>query len=570
LLKASIHQHYTKWFLVCINVVESMLCPGDRICFGEWLVITQEAAASSQHSTPECAPADTLTPADRYQELFEAVQLSRVFPDSKTFVDCAPEFEPEQILDEYRHQHARAGFSLPEFVHTHFAVPEIYESHYVSVAGQPLREHIDGLWDVLTRQPHSHPARSSLLPVPFDYIVPGGRFSELYYWDSYFTMLGLAESGRCDLLKSMAGNFGHLIDTYGHIPNGTRTYYLSRSQPPVFALMIELFEQHDVCTAMQYLPQLCKEYAWWMDGEDTLEPGDAFRHVVRLENGCVLNRYWDGRDTPREEAYLEDVLTARQAKQRPVNEIYRDLRAAAASGWDFSSRWCDDGDLSSIRTTSIIPVDLNSFLWKLEQQIAFLSHRAGLFEQAALFEHREQARHEAIDRLLWNEQAGAYLDYDWQRQIPRETLNAATATPLYLRLASRRQAKGLHQALSTRLLREGGIGTTEVQSGQQWDRPNGWAPLQWLAVCGLRRYGYNDLSEDVAHRWLCTVSSLYERESKLVEKYVLDLQPHGAVGGSGGEYPLQDGFGWTNGVTRRLLHERPRHDANQAQAAATA
>jgi alpha,alpha-trehalase len=532
-------------------------------------LVSAEDAADFLDARRAASAADTLTPADRYQELFQAVQLGRVFQDSKTFVDCVPMQSPEQIMDAYRHQCRKKGFSLPAFVHAHFSVPEVHESHYVSVPGQPLREHIDGLWDVLTRQPHRHPGQSSLLPLPFDYVVPGGRFSELYYWDSYFTMLGLAEGGRCDLLKAMAGNFGYLIDTYGHVPNGNRTYYLSRSQPPVFALMIELFERHDVCTAMQYLPQLCKEYAWWMDGADTLQPGHAFRHVVRLDDGSLLNRYWDDRDMPREEAHLEDVLTARQAASRSAAEVYRNLRAAAESGWDFSSRWCDDGSLCSIRTTSILPVDLNSFLWKLEQQIAFLSHRAGMFEQAALFERREQARHETIDRLLWHEQAGAYLDYDWQRRAPREMLNAATVTPLYVRLASRQQAKRLSHALRTRLLHGGGIDTTEVQSGQQWDRPNGWAPLQWLAVGGLRRYGYTDLSEDIAHRWLCTVSSLYQRESKLVEKYVLDLLPDGAVGGSGGEYPLQDGFGWTNGVTRRLLHERPKHHANHARAAST-
>ncbi|QAU22794.1 alpha,alpha-trehalase TreF [Dyella sp. M7H15-1] len=511
--------------------------------------------------------ADTLTPADRYQELFEAVQLGRVFPDSKTFVDGAPRDTPEQILDEYRHLQTKAGFSLCAFVHAHFAAPQVYASHYVSVPGQPLCDHIDGLWDVLTRQPHRHPPDSSLLPLPYDYVVPGGRFSELYYWDSYFTMLGLAESGRCDLLKSMAGNFAYLIDTYGHIPNGNRTYYLSRSQPPVFALMIELFEKHDVCAAIRYLPQLCREYAWWMDGADALQPGRAFRHAVRLDDGSLLNRYWDDRDTPREEAYREDIITARQAVGRPATDVYRDLRAAAASGWDFSSRWCDDG-LPSIRTTSVLPVDLNSFLWKLEQQIAYLSHRAGMFDQAALFEQREQIRHEAIDRLLWNKQAGAYLDYDWQRKVPRKRLNAATVTPLYVHLASRRQAIQVSHALHTRLFHGGGIDTTEIQSGQQWDQPNGWAPLQWLAIRGLQHYGYIDFSEDIAHRWLCTVSSLYQRESKLVEKYVIDLLPHGAIGGGGGEYPLQDGFGWTNGVTRRLLHERPRHAAHHAKAAA--
>ena len=138
------------------------------------------------------APADTLTPADRYQELFVAVQSGRVFEDSKTFVDCAPRGDPEKILDAYRCQSDAADFDLKAFVKQHFSPPEVHHSHYVSTPGQPLRDHIDGLWNVLTRQPREHPAHSSILPLPNPYVVPGGRFSELYYWDSYFTMLGLA------------------------------------------------------------------------------------------------------------------------------------------------------------------------------------------------------------------------------------------------------------------------------------------------------------------------------------------------------------------------------------------
>lgn len=513
----------------------------------------------------EMAPADVLTPADRYQELFVAVQTTGVFSDSKTFVDCAPRGDPTQILAAYRAQRDDAGFDLADFVHRHFLPPEIHASHYVSVPGQSLKDHIDGLWDVLTRHPHQHPPNASLLPLPHPYVVPGGRFGELYYWDSWFSMLGLAESGRHDLLRAMAANFAFLIDHWGHVPNGNRTYYLSRSQPPVFALMVELFEQHGVAQALTFLPQLRREHAWWMDGADTLAPGQSHRRCVRLADGSLLNRYWDDRDTPREESYLEDVTTAKQST-RPPCEVYRELRAGAESGWDFSSRWCDDGELSSIRTSAILPVDLNSLLYKLERQISLLSQASGEAEQAEAFRSRAEARQAAIDRMLWNGDAGAYLDYDWKRDAPRGALNAAAVTPLYVGLASREQARQVSQALRRRLLRDGGIGTSEVASGQQWDQPNGWAPLQWLAIGGLRNYD-DPLAGEIARRWLHTVGSLYEREGKLVEKYALVRKRGGAVGGGGGEYPLQDGFGWTNGVTRQLLHEDPAHPANRTRAA---
>lgn len=171
---------------------------------------------------------------------------------------------------------------------------------------------------MLTREPQDHIPWSSLLALPQSYIVPGGRFSETYYWDSYFTMLGLAESGREDLLKCMADNFARMIENYGHIPNGNRTYYLSRSQPPVFALMVELFEEDGVRGARRYLDHLKMEYAFWMDGAESLIPNQAYRHVVRMPDGSLLNRYWDDRDTPRDESARtlkpRNILVARPTR----------------------------------------------------------------------------------------------------------------------------------------------------------------------------------------------------------------------------------------------------------------
>ncbi len=176
---------------------------------------------------------DALTPADRYLELFEHVQSTRLFADSKTFPDCAPKMDPLDILIRYRKVRRHRDFDLARFVENHFWLPEDYSKEYVSDPGFSLKEHIDNLWPVLTREPQDHIPWSSLLALPQAYIVPGGRFSETYYWSSYFSMLGLAESGRNDLLKCMADNFAWLIERYGHIPNSNRTCYLSRSQPPV-------------------------------------------------------------------------------------------------------------------------------------------------------------------------------------------------------------------------------------------------------------------------------------------------------------------------------------------------
>ena len=516
-----------------------------------------------QREARRAPEADFRTPADRYQELFVAVQREHVFADSKTFVDCAPRAEPGVIMAEYRAGCGETGFDLPGFVHRFFEVPRVIPNEYVSTPGQSMAAHIDGLWPVLTRAPRTHPLHGSLLPLPHDYVVPGGRFTELYYWDSYFTMLGLAASGCQALLESMTDNFAYLIDTYGRVPNGTRTYYLSRSQPPVFALMAQLCEQHGGPPMLDYLPQLLREHAFWMEGAEGLAPGQAHRRVVALADGSLLNRYWDDRCTPREESWREDVATAAQS-QRPPAEVYRDLRAAAESGWDFSSRWFQEpaepgapAALASIRTTSLLTVDLNALLHRLECTIARLSRESGASAAAEAFEAAAARRLGAIDALLWDPVQGAYFDHDWRLQRRRVALTGATVVPLFTGSASRAQARAVAATVRHRLLAPGGFATTEQASGEQWDRPNGWAPLQWMAAQGFEDYGLAELAQEIRSRWLETAGTVFQHEHKLVEKYALRaVAAETAHGGGGGEYPLQDGFGWTNGVTRQWLEQR--------------
>jgi alpha,alpha-trehalase len=521
--------------------------------------------SSARHAAASAAaPPDTLSPADRYQELFIDVQREGVFEDCKTFVDCAPLSDPADILRAYRRERSAAGFGLRDFVQRHFETqPHVGERHSARPA-QPLAAHIEGLWDELTRHPAQHPERGSLLRLAHPYVVPGGRFVEMYYWDSYFTMLGLTEPGREHLLHAMTDNFAYLIDTYGHVPNGTRTYYLSRSQPPVFALMAELCETCHGQGAARYLPQLQREHAYWMDGAGTLAPGSAHRRVVALPDGQVLNRYWDDRDTPREESWREDVATA-ALSDRPAAEVYRDLRAAAESGWDFSSRWLSEEShqgedrtqaLASICTTRIIPVDLNALLHKLETKIAQLGRETGDLALAGRFDAWAGRRRQAMDRYLWSAAAGAFLDWDWTRQAARGSLNAATVVPLFTGTASAQQADAVAATVQAHLLCPGGLSTTQLDTGEQWDRPNGWAPLQWMAATGLAAYGHRELAATVRERWLKTVREVYARDGKLVEKYALrPTHRASADGGGGGEYPLQDGFGWTNGVVWRWLPE---------------
>ncbi|WP_312777522.1 alpha,alpha-trehalase [Pseudescherichia sp.] len=536
---------------------------------GAFLALTsaQALAAETESQTPIQSPDILLGP------LFADVQTAKLFPDQKTFADAVPKSDPYMILADYRMQRNQSGFDLRHFVEMNFTLPAKNEK-FVPPAGQTLRQHIDGLWTVLTRTTDRTDKWDSLLPLPEPYVVPGGRFREIYYWDSYFTMLGLAESGHWDKVEDMVANFAHEIDAWGHIPNGNRTYYLSRSQPPFFAFMVELLASHNGDEALKtYRPQLEKEYSYWMEGADTLQPGQANKRVVKLEDGSVLNRYWDDRDTPRPESWLDDVTTAKNNPNRPATEIYRDLRSAAASGWDFSSRWMDDpNQLGSIRTTSIVPVDLNALMFKMEKVLARASQAAGDSAKSSQYDAMASARQKGMEANLWNDKEGWYADYDLKTKKVRSPLTAAALFPLYVNAAAKDRAARVAAATQAHLLKPGGIATTTVNSGQQWDAPNGWAPLQWVATTGLQNYDQDKLAMDVTWRFLSNVQHTYDREQKLVEKY--DVSSTG-TGGGGGEYPLQDGFGWTNGVTLMMLDlvcpkAQPCDSVPKAQPAATA
>lgn len=493
------------------------------------------------------------SPRQLYPGLFEAVQLGRVYADGKTFVDALPKAPPAEILAAYQQQRQQPGFDLKAFTQRYFLPPVAATDTYRSNVATGVRAHLDTLWTVLQRQPDAVAAPgSSLLPLPRPYLVPGGRFREVYYWDSYFTMLGLVEAKRVPLVRDMMDNFAFLINRYGFIPNGNRTYYLTRSQPPFFSRMVELLAQtQGDSVRRRYQQPLLREYAYWMAGADKLRPGTAAGPVVRLPAGEVLNRYWDASDQPREESYAEDVAAAKLSPQPPA-QFYRNVRAAAASGWDFSSRWFEaGGTLASIQTTDLVAVDLNCLLYALEETIARGYEQQGNKAQMLAFRQKATTRRQALQRYCWNVRTGWFTDYNWRQARPSEHHTLAGVFPLALGLATPAQAGQMAAGLQRELLRPGGLVTTAAQTGQQWDAPNAWAPLQWMAIAGLTRYQQPELARTVAERWVGLNVRVFSQTGKMLEKYDV-VNPAAAAGG--GEYPLQDGFGWTNGVLLWLLN----------------
>ena len=516
----------------------------------------EEALKSVLVSTAGSLMQPNESPDEALGELLTAVQQRQLYDDGMTFVDLIPRERMKQIRKQYHIAKNDPSFDLQEFVTRHFYAYEHSKGGYHTNPDHTPREHIRELWSVLERR--NRIDRGSLIAMPYTYIVPGGRFSAQFYWDSYFTMLGLAADGRWDLIENMVKNCSYMIRKFGFIPNGNRTYMLSRSQPPVFSHMVRLLARHQnrALTLLEYLPYMLSEYRFWMNGRRSLaklEEAAAIRRVVRMPDGTMMNRYFDNKKTPRPESLREDVETAGKTEADKAEKLYLDLRAAAESGWDFSSRWFADAhELGSIHTTDIVPVDLNCLLYHLEMTI---SETYQLMYQPLLarkYRKLAEKRRLAIVRYMWDEKEQFFIDYNFRTSERTGRLTIAGAFPLFTKVATPAQAKAVAERLEKDFLKEGGLVTTLVESGQQWDWPNGWAPMQWVAIQGLREYGYHTLADKIKKAWVDSCLHVYEEKQKMVEKYNV-VDPHELSGG--GEYVLQDGFGWTNGVLAALLAE---------------
>ena len=498
-----------------------------------------------------------LSPRRLLGSIFDVVQLSRAFSDSKTFVDAVPKKRIPKIQNDYKKMYG-TQLDLNRFVRENFILPEPAGNITQTKTQEeiPIREHITKMWRALERDSDIFVKKSSLLALPFSYIVPGGRFREIYYWDSYFTMLGLREEGEIDLIESMVKNFAFLIDTYGFIANGNRSYYLTRSQPPVFALMVEMLaEIKGESVYADFQPQIIKEYTYWMRGMKssafTNKTTNSSEHVVRMPDGEILNRYWDESISPREESFIEDVEVGKSIDESST--FYRNMRAGAESGWDFSSRWfMDVHDKTSIRTTDLVPIDLNILLLRMEEIIEHTYNLQQKARSAEKYSNLANKRRDAIRKYLWNENNTWYCDFIISESKIADQPTIAGAFALYGGVANTQQADAMSIKIRNEFLKTGGVATTLVNSGEQWDAPNGWAPMQYICITGLERHGNHMLAEEIAKRW-CTLNiETYQRTGFLFEKYDIE---NPLVIAHGGEYTVQTGFGWTNGVLLNLLNK---------------
>lgn len=477
-------------------------------------------------------------PEEVFGELFVDLQTSKLWEDDKFLTDAVPNRSPKAILDDYALQKNGEGFHLKTFFEDNFSPSHVSTTHFKTDPNKSTVEHIKSLWPYLKREADTFIEGSSLIPLSKPYIVPGGRFNEIYYWDSYFTMLGLKKHGEIEVIQNMVDNFAWMIQNIGFIPNGNRTYFLGRSQPPFFALMVQVLAEikgDDVYK--NYLDALVKEHQFWMS-----KTGENTEHLISY-NGYQLNRYFDSKQGPRPEMYATDLHDYKKYNE-PV-DYYSHVRAACESGWDFSCRWFQDPmDLSSIQTLNILPVDLNSLLWNLEATIA-KAMKLSNDKNAPSWEALADRRAQSIQSLFWNNQREYFCDINFILKEHTAIDSLAGVYPLFFNLASAEQADAVAKKIESEFLRPGGLVSTTYETGQQWDSPNGWAPLQYMAVIGLENYGYHTLAKNIKDRWISLCDQVYKNTGKMLEKYnVCDT----SLLSGGGEYPVQDGFGWSNGV----------------------
>lgn len=550
-----------------------------------------------------------------------------IFEDGKSFVDMPLRAAGDVALVSdlwagLTEAEKRCATTLTKFVATHFEeaggeleawMPEDYVAdlpgalHGLGGKHLELAQGLHGLWPTLSRRAKAATApapgaarqwacRHTLLAPRHGFIIPGGRFRETYYWDSLWIVEGLLVSRMAQTAESMCRNLLHLVEEFGFVPNGARSYYADRSQPPVLSEMVlrvceALAAEEDQSReggkvraqrlARDALPVLEREHAFWTTGA---------RRVV-FDDGTTLARYSSSRSSPRPESYREDLHTARHVAAEDRPRLYRDLAAAAESGWDFSSRWMrreadDAADLANFHalprherlartaTTSVVPVDLNAFLLRTESNIAALHVAFGVPGDAAAaaarrFESLAAQRRKTMAARLWDDAAGRFTDL-WLGGI--KPLDAGPKisdfTPLWAGVADdwpEDKCRRLLVALEP-LVTPCGLRTSTLVSGEQWDAPNIWAPLQHLVVCGLRRLGLREadnLADKVRDDFLATAHAAYIVDGTMHEKY----DAVSGRGGLGGEYEPQTGFGWSNGVALAFLAEVsaelpvPGHDA---------
>jgi alpha,alpha-trehalase len=403
-----------------------------------------------------------------------------------------------------------------------------------------------------------------LLYLPYPYVVPGGRFNEMYGWDSYFIQVGLLRDGEVELAKNLVDNFVYEIEHYGTLLNANRTYYLTRSQPPFLtAMILGVFEAtKDRDWLEGTLPAIERYYGYWTSPPHHIEGLGLSRYhdlgegpapeVVSSERDEEGRTHYDRvRDYYREHAVTryDESLYFDPDTDELTGLFYVGDRSMRESGFDPSNRF---GPFS-VDIIHYAPVCLNSLLHKMEVETARIYALLDREREAETWWARSRTRASTVNEKMWDAEAGLYRDYRFDDDTLSDYEFATTFYPLWTGIASEDQARRVAENLVL-LEAPGALLTSTVETGSQWDAPFGWAPLQMIAVEGLRRYGYHDDADRLSAKFIGLVTKEFEEHTVIVEKYnVVERESDVAADLRFGYSANVIGFGWTNAVFIELL-----------------
>eukprot|EP01125_Pyxidicula_operculata_P017615 TRINITY_DN6189_c0_g1_i1.p1 TRINITY_DN6189_c0_g1~~TRINITY_DN6189_c0_g1_i1.p1 ORF type:complete len:562 (-),score=130.10 TRINITY_DN6189_c0_g1_i1:147-1832(-) len=513
-------------------------------------------------------------------EILETVQSGNIFSDSKTFVDMPLKYDPSEVIQNFNQLPNHDKSTIQQFLNDNFYGVDyeleswtprdwVPQPKFLRSIGDPdlkaFASQLNDMWKLLGKKlindVYVNPSRYSIIPIPNPFIVPGGRFREFYYWDTYWIVRGLLVCNMTETVKGILRNTAYMISQYGFVPNGARIYYLTRSQPPLFSEMVYTYFVNtlDKDLVAEVLPYLDQEYMYWKNKSTvtvTVTDKDGSPQLYEV------NRYYAEVDEPRPESYNEDKNNSKGMSSKEAIKFFSNIVAAAESGMDFSSRWfSNSNDITTISTTDVIPVELNSILYKMESNLAYFH---SLFQPGTIppppvdYVKAMKDRKVAIKAVLWNETTQQWHDYHLGTQSQVSSLYPTNFHPLwsgaYDESDVHLKQQIINALIDSDLIQSGGILTTTLDSGQQWDSPNAWSPLQSFIIFGLIRANTttsNLLAEKISHQWVYANYIGFKESGFMHEKYnaFIPGQP-----GNGGEYAPQVGFGWTNGVVLELLN----------------
>ncbi|KAK4794982.1 hypothetical protein SAY86_012976 [Trapa natans] len=552
-------------------------------------------SAMTTTSAPSTSPVYSKTPLLSFLERLQETALATLGPkdfDAKFYIDMSLRF-PLPVVENVFDCLPRSAdgtvspSDLEGFIAKYLGAPEedlvvVEPPDYVpepegflpkvkhpAVRAWALQVH--ALWRNLSRavsgSVRDQPDLHTLLPLPERFIIPGSRFREVYYWDSYWVIRGLLASKMYETAKGIVINLIYLMEKYGHILNGARSYYTNRSQPPLLSAMVRAIYSctHDIGLVQKTFPALLKEHEFWNSGIHQVVVHDA------QAESHYLSRYYAMWDKPRpESSTIDKKLASNITDGYEKQQFYREVASTAESGWDFSSRWMrKPGDIMTLATTSILPVDLNTYILGMELDISFLAKASGNHGIADQFLEASKAREKAIRAIFWNEKEGQWFDYwldncssgkegqNFESGKQNQAVFCSNFIPLWIEPfnSDEKLVETVVGSLrSSGLVLDAGITTSLTNSGQQWDFPNGWPPVHHMIVEGLVLSGSDEarlLAEQIAVSWIRTNYAVYKKMGVMHEKYDVKCGDYGG----GGEYVPQTGFGWTNGVVLAFLEE---------------